>query len=79
VVFADPRERPIKKAIVAQDGREEVFSVAVDISSLPAQPFSFLCFCRHLKAVSGIKSLKALEAYLGYDQEAQDEAMEISE
>jgi hypothetical protein len=33
----------------------------------------------HLKAVSGIKSLKALEAYLGYDQEAQDEAMEISE
>jgi hypothetical protein len=33
----------------------------------------------HLKAVSGIRSLKALEAYLGYDQEAQDEAMEISE
>jgi hypothetical protein len=33
----------------------------------------------HLRAVSGIKSLKALEAYLGYDQEAQDEAMEISE
>jgi hypothetical protein len=33
----------------------------------------------HLKAVSGIKSLKALEAYLGYDQETQDEAMEISE
>jgi hypothetical protein len=32
----------------------------------------------HLKAVSGIKSLKALEAYLGYDEEAQDEAMEIS-
>jgi hypothetical protein len=27
----------------------------------------------------GVKSLKALEAYLGYDQEAQDEAMEISE
>lgn len=24
-------------------------------------------------------SLKALEAYLGYDQEAQDEAMEIGE
>jgi hypothetical protein len=33
----------------------------------------------HLKAVSGIKSLKALEAYLGFDQETQDEAMEISE
>ncbi|MCW4044848.1 MAG: hypothetical protein NWE94_04955 [Candidatus Bathyarchaeota archaeon] len=33
----------------------------------------------HLKAISGIKSLKALEAYLGFDQEAQDEAMEISE
>jgi hypothetical protein len=33
----------------------------------------------HLKAASGIKSLKALEACLGYDQEAQDEAMEISE
>jgi hypothetical protein len=33
----------------------------------------------HLKAVSGIKSLKALEAYLGYDKETQDEAMEISE
>ena len=33
----------------------------------------------HPKAVSGIKSLKALEAYLGYDQEAQEEAMEISE
>ena len=33
----------------------------------------------HLKAVSGIRSLKALEAYLGYDQETQDEAMEISE
>jgi hypothetical protein len=33
----------------------------------------------HLKAVSGIKSLKALEAYLGYDQETPDEAMEISE
>jgi hypothetical protein len=33
----------------------------------------------HLKAVSGIKTLRALEAYLGYDQEAQDEAMETSE
>jgi hypothetical protein len=33
----------------------------------------------HLKAVSGIKSLKALEAYLGYDQEAQCESIEISE
>ena len=33
----------------------------------------------HLKAVSGIKSLKALEAYLEYDQEAQGGAMEISE
>jgi hypothetical protein len=33
----------------------------------------------HLKAVSGIKSLKAFEAYLGYGQETQDEAMEISE
>jgi len=33
----------------------------------------------HLKAVSGIKSLRALEAYLGIDEEAQDEAMEISE
>jgi hypothetical protein len=33
----------------------------------------------HLKAVSGIKRLKALEAYLGYDQETQDEAMELSE
>jgi hypothetical protein len=27
----------------------------------------------------GIKSLKTLEAYIGYDEEAQDEAMEISE
>lgn len=33
----------------------------------------------HLKAINGIKSLKALEAYLGYDQEAQDDAIEISE
>jgi len=33
----------------------------------------------HLNAVSSIKTLKALEVYLGYDQEAQDEAMEISE
>jgi len=33
----------------------------------------------HLRAVSGIKSLRALEAYLGIDEEAQDEAMEISE
>jgi hypothetical protein len=33
----------------------------------------------HLKAISGIKSLRALEAYIGYDEEAQDEAMEISE
>jgi hypothetical protein len=33
----------------------------------------------HLKTVSGIKGLKALEAYPGYDQETQDEAMEISE
>lgn len=33
----------------------------------------------HLKAISGIKSLRALEAYIGYDEQAQDEAMEISE
>jgi hypothetical protein len=33
----------------------------------------------HLKAISGIKSVRALEAYIGYDEEAQDEAMEISE
>lgn len=33
----------------------------------------------HLRAVSGIKSLRALEAYMGIDEEAQDEAMEISE
>jgi hypothetical protein len=33
----------------------------------------------HLKALSGIKSARALEAYIGYDEEAQDEAMEISE
>jgi len=28
---------------------------------------------------SGIKSVRALEAYIGYDEEVQDEAMEISE
>ncbi len=33
----------------------------------------------HLKALSGIKSVRALEAYIGYDEEAQDAAMEISE
>jgi integrase len=33
----------------------------------------------HLKSVSGIKSLRALEEYMGIDEEAQDEAMEISE
>jgi hypothetical protein len=33
----------------------------------------------HLKTISGIKSVRALEAYVGYDEEAQDEAMEISE
>jgi integrase len=33
----------------------------------------------HLKAISGIKSVRALEAYIGYDEETQDEAMEISE
>lgn len=33
----------------------------------------------YLKAVSGIKSVRALEAYIGYDEQAQDEAMEISE
>jgi hypothetical protein len=33
----------------------------------------------HLKAISGIKSVRALEAYIGYNEEAQDEAMEISE
>jgi hypothetical protein len=33
----------------------------------------------HIKAVSGIKSLRALEAYIGYDQEVQDEAMKDSE
>jgi hypothetical protein len=29
--------------------------------------------------VSEIKSARALEAYLGYDEKAKDEAMEISE
>jgi len=33
----------------------------------------------HLRAISGIKSLRALEAYLGIEEEMQDEAMEISE
>ncbi len=33
----------------------------------------------HIKAVSGIKSLKALEAYIGFDVETQDEAMRDSE
>jgi len=33
----------------------------------------------HLKAISGIKSLRALQEYMGIDEEAQDEAMEISE
>lgn len=32
-----------------------------------------------LKAVVGIKNLKALEGYLGRDQEAQDKPMEINE
>ena len=33
----------------------------------------------HVKAVSGIKSLKALESYIGYDEATQDEAMRDSE
>lgn len=33
----------------------------------------------HLKSVSGIKSIRALEAYMGIDQEAQDEAMQENE
>jgi hypothetical protein len=30
-------------------------------------------------AINDIKRVRALEAYIGYDEEAQDEAMEISE
>ena len=30
-------------------------------------------------AINDIKRVRALEAYMGYDEEAQDEAMEISE
>ena len=33
----------------------------------------------HLRSFSGIKSLGSLEAYMGIDEEAQDEAMEASE
>lgn len=33
----------------------------------------------HVKAISGIKSLKALEAYIGYDEVIQKEAMDVSE
>ncbi len=33
----------------------------------------------HVKAISGIKSLKALEAYIGFDEKTQKEAMEVSE
>lgn len=33
----------------------------------------------HIKAVSGLKSLRAIEAYLGFDEETQDEAMRGSE
>jgi integrase len=33
----------------------------------------------HIKAVSGLKSLRAIESYLGFDEETQDEAMMGSE
>ena len=33
----------------------------------------------HIKAVSGLKSVRAIEAYLGFDEETQDEAMMGSE
>ncbi len=33
----------------------------------------------HVKSISGIKSLKALEAYIGYDEAIQKEAMDVSE
>lgn len=33
----------------------------------------------HIKAVSGLKSVSAIGSYLGFDQEAQDEAMKGSE
>ena len=60
--------------------QKEILRIVQDaIQSLRSRARAFFRSSFIVVAIIDIKRVRALEAYMGYDEEAQDEAMEISD